>query len=231
MNRTQRILVVAIAIIAAIAGIAWAKNTFFRAKATDLQVASAADVTAEELNQSKADLTVNLDEEIIGKAFPEVSREFLDNSMPNRNRERVSAAGFSTALTFPFTGASQKDDQVYSDEVVQSWWNTELTEELLRNPVYGVAVARALAESKFSDGSTLADINPWLKELIDKYDSFFAEGGLGNAGFLTRESSAEGAPILVTEEYRRYAIGTRWLLDRFTGVKVLRRKTLGLAPR
>lgn len=222
MNRTQRILVVAIAIIAAIAGVAWAKNKFFQPKDTDLGVASAADVTAEELNQSKADLTVNLDEEIIGKAFPEVSREFLDNSMPNRNRERVSAAGFSTALTFPFTGASQKDDQVYSDEVVQSWWNTELTEELLRNPVYGVAVARALAESKFSDGSTLADINPWLKEFIDKYDSFFAEGGLGNAGFLTRESSAEGAPILVTEEYRRYAIGTRWLLDRFTDVKVKR---------
>ena len=112
MNRTQRILVVAIAIIAAIAGVAWAKNKFFQPKDTDLGVASAADVTAEELNQSKADLTVNLDEEIIGKAFPEVSREFLDNSMPNRNRERVSAAGFSTALTFPFTGASQKDDQV-----------------------------------------------------------------------------------------------------------------------
>lgn len=222
MNRTQRILVVAIAIIAAFAGIVWARNKFFQPKDTDFGVASAADVTAEELNQSKADLTVNLDEEIIGKAFPEVSREFLDNSMPNRNRERVSAAGFSTALTFPFTGASQKDDQVYSDEVVQSWWNTELTEELLRNPVYGVAVARALAESKFSDGSTLADINPWLKEFIDKYDSSFAEGGLGNAGFLTRESSAEGAPILVTEEYRRYAIGARWLLDRFTGVKVKR---------
>ena len=220
MNRTQRILVVAIAIVAAIAGIAWARNKFFQPKDTDLQVASAADVSAEELNQSKADLTVNLDEEIIGKAFPEVSREFLDNSMPNRNRERVSAAGFSTALTFPFTGASQKDDQVYSDDVVQGWWNNELTNELLRNPVYGVAVARALAESKFSDGSTLADINPWLKEFIDKYDSFFVEGGLGNAGFLTRESSAEGAPILITEEYRRYAIGTRWLLDRFTDVKV-----------
>ena len=219
MNRTQRILVVATAIVAAIAGIAWARNTFFRAKDTDLQVASA-NVTDEELNQSKADLTVNLDEEIIGKAFPEISREFLDSSMPNRNRERVSAAGFSTALTFPFTGASQKDDQTYADDVVQGWWTNELTNELLRNPVYGVAVARALAESKFSDGSTLADINPWLKEFIDKYDSFFAEGGLGNAGFLTRESSAEGAPILVTEEYRKYAIGTRWLLDRFTDVKV-----------
>lgn len=222
MNRTQRILVVAIAVVAAIAGIAWARNKFFQPKDTDLGVASAADVTAEELNQSKADLTVNLDDEIIGKAFPEISREFLDSSMPNRNRERVSAAGFSTALTFPFTGASQKDDQVYSDDVIQGWWTNELTNELLRNPVYGVAVARALAESKFSDGSTLADINPWLKEFIDKYDSFFAEGGLGNAGFLTRESSAEGTPILVTEEYRRYAIGIRWLLDRFTGVKVKR---------
>lgn len=233
-NRIQLTLVIATVVVVMIAGVAWAKNTFFAARAgQETTVASATDVTEQELNQSKADLTVNLDEEIIGKAFPEISREFLDASMPNRNWERVNAAGFSTALAFPFTGASQKDDQSYADEVVQGWWSQELTEELLRNPIYGVAVARALAESRFSDGSTLADINPWLKEFIDKYDSFFTEGGLGNAGFLIRESSAEGAPILVTEEYRRYAIGSRWLLDRFTSVKVQRTyavKHWGLRP-
>lgn len=222
-NRVQNVLIIATVVVVMIAGVAWAKNTFFSTRASqETQLASAADVSAAELNQVKADLTVDLDERLISSAFPEVSRELLDSSLPVKNRERVNSAGFSTALTFPFTGASQKDDQSYADEVVQGWWNQELTEELLRNPVYGAAVARALAESKFSDGSTLAEINPWLNEFIVKYDGFFVDGKLGNAEFLTVESSAEGAPLLVTDEYRRYAVGMRWLLDRFSEYKVKR---------
>lgn len=222
-NRVQSVLIIATIVVVMIAGVAWAKNTFFSARASqETTVASATDVTEQELNQAKADLTVDLDEEIIGKAFPEISREFLDTSMPNRNRERVNAAGFSTALAFPFTGASQKDDQSYADETIQGWWNQESTEELLRNPAYGVAVAEALAELRFSDGSSPADTNPWLKGFNDKVNSFFTEGGPGIAGFLIRESSAEGAPLLVTDEYRMCAVGMRWLLDRFSEYKVKR---------
>ena len=210
-------------------GLTWAKNTYF---AHNVKEAIASDsLTEEELNQAKADLTVDLDSEILQAAFPNVSREFLRSSMPSENKARVAAAGFSSAITYPFSGASQKDDQSYSDEVIKGWWETELTEELLRNPVYGVAVARALAESKFSDGSTLLELNPWLGEFVQKYDAAFQDGGLGNGYFLTKET-ADG-PILVTEEYRKYAVGTRWLLDRFIVKGVSRlyaEKHWGLRP-
>ena len=223
-------ILIAMAVIMAVMGIVvWAKNTYF---VQNTREAIASDsLTEEELNQAKADLTVDLDSEILQAAFPNVSREFLRSSMPSENRARVAAAGFSSAITYPFSGASQKDDQSYSDEVIRSWWETELTEELLRNPVYGVAVARALSESKFSDGSTLLDLNPWIGEFVQKYDAAFQDGGLGNGYFLTKET-ADG-PILVTEEYRKYAVGTRWLLDRFIVKGVSRlyaEKHWGLRP-
>ena len=218
-----------VVIMAIMGGIVWAKNTYFAQSAKEAIASDS--LTEEELNQAKADLTVDLDSEILQAAFPNVSREFLRSSMPSENKARVAAAGFSSAITYPFSGASQKDDQSYSDEVVKGWWETELTEELLRNPVYGVAVARALAESKFSDGSTLLELNPWLGEFVQKYDAAFQDGGLGNGYFLTKET-ADG-PILVTEEYRKYAVGTRWLLDRFMvrGVsRLYAEKHWGLRP-
>lgn len=224
----NKILVTMIAILVIMGGVVWAKNTYF---SSSKEAIASDSLTEEELNQAKADLTVDLDAEVLQAAFPNVSRELLYSSMPNQNKDRVAAAGFSTALTFPFSGASQEDGQSYSDEAVRGWWESELTEELLRNPVYGVAVARALSESKFSDGSTLLDLNPWLGEFVQKYDAAFQDGGLGNGYFLTKEV-ADG-PILVTNEYRRYAVGTRWLLDRFVikGVsRLYAEKHWGLRP-
>lgn len=224
----QKILITMVAILAIMGGVVWAKNTYF---AGSKEAIASDSLTEEELRQAKADLTVDLDAEILQSAFPNVSREFLYSSMPVNNEDRVAAAGFSSALTFPFSGASQKDGQSYSDETVRTWWETELTEELLRNPVYGAAVARALSESKFSDGSTLLDLNPWLGEFVQEYDTAFQGDGKGNGHFLTKET-ADG-PILVTEEYRKYAVGTRWLLDRFVikGVsKLYAEKHWGLQP-
>ena len=225
----NKILIAMVVIMAIMGGVVWAKNTYF-AQSNKEAIASDS-LTEEELRQAKADLTVDLDSEVLNSAFPGVSREFLYSSMPSQNKDRVAAAGFSTALTYPFTGASQKDGQSYSDETVKGWWETELTEELLRNPVYGVAVARALSESKLSDGSTLLEINPWLGEFVQKYDAAFQENGNGNGYFLIKET-ADG-PILVTDEYRRYAVGTRWLLDRFVVKGVSRlyaEKHWGLRP-
>lgn len=176
--------------------------------------------TSVDLDKTKADLTVDLDKLMPKKAFPEVSREFLDSSMPIQNGPRVDKAGFSTALTFPFTGASQQDDQTYSLETIKGWWNGELVEEIIRNPVYGVAVARALSELRFSDGTTLGDLNPWLKEFIAKYDSFFVEGKKGNSEFLTTEY-ADG-PINVNDDYNRYAVGVIFLVQRFVPTEVRR---------
>lgn len=206
----QKILATMAVVMLLVGIVAWAKNTYF----TSSKEAIASDsLTEEELRQAKADLTVDLDSEVLNSAFPGVSREFLYSSMPVNNEDRVAAAGFSSALTYPFSGASQKDGESYSDEAIKGWWQQELTEELLRNPVYGAAVARALSESKFSDGSTLLDLNPWLGEFVQKYDAAFQGDGKGNGYFLTKET-ADG-PILVSDEYRRYAVGVRWLLDRF----------------
>ena len=207
---------------------AWAKNTYFSGSKEAIASDS---LTEEELRQVKADLTVDLDSEMLQAAYPEVSREFLYSSMPSENKARVAAAGFSTALTFPFSGASQKDDQSYSDEVIKGWWDTELTEELFRNEAYGIAMGQALSEVRFPDGSYLTDINPWLIEFNQKVNAAFQDGGLGNGYFLTKET-ADG-PILVTDEYRRYAIGMRWLLDRFIVKGVSRlyaEKHWGLRP-
>lgn len=225
----NKILISMVVIMAIMGGVVWAKNTYF-AQSNKEAIASDS-LTEEELKAAKADLTVDLDSEILQAAYPEVSREFLYSSMPVNNEDRVAAAGFSSALVYPFSGVSQKDGQSYSDETVRTWWETELTEELLRNPVYGAAVARALSESKFSDGSTLLDLNPWLGEFVQEYDAAFQGDGKGNGHFLTKET-ADG-PILVTEEYRRYAVGTRWLLDRFVvkGVsKLYAEKHWGLRP-
>lgn len=224
----NKILVAMVAILVIMGGAVWAKNTYFN---SNKEAIASDSLTEEELKAAKADLTVDLDAEVLQAAFPNVSREFLYSSMPVNNEDRVAAAGFSSALTFPFSGASQKDGQSYSDETVRTWWETELTEELLRNPVYGATVARALSESKFSDGSTLLDLNPWLGEFVQEYDAAFQDGGLGNGHFLTKEV-ADG-PILVSDEYRKYAIGTRWLLDRFVikGVnKLYAEKHWGLQP-
>lgn len=224
----NKILAIMAVVLVLVSAIAWAKNTYF---SSSKEAIASDSLTEEELNAAKADLTVDLDAEVLQAAYPNVSREFLYSSMPSHNEDRVAAAGFSSALTYPFSGASQKDDQSYSDEVIKVWWQQELTEELLRNPVYGVAVARALAESKFTDGSTLLDLNPWLGEFVQKYDAAFQDGGLGNGCFLTKET-ADG-PILVSDEYRKYAVGTRWLLDRFVIKGVSRpyaEKHWGLQP-
>ena len=224
----NKILVAMVAILVIMGGAVWAKNTYFN---SNKEAIASDSLTEEELKAAKADLTVDLDSEMLQAAYPEVSREFLYSSMPSENKARVAAAGFSTALTFPFSGASQKDDQSYSDEVIKGWWDTEITEELFRNEAYGIAMGQALSEVRFPDGSYLTDINPWLIEFNQKVNAAFQDGGLGNGYFLTKET-ADG-PILVTDEYRRYAIGMRWLLDRFIVKGVSRlyaEKHWGLRP-
>lgn len=196
----------------------------------DSGISESMHMTAEELDQLKGELTFDLDEELISKAFPDISREYLDSSLPNRNSDRVESAGFSTALTFPFSDVSQEDGQQYSEEQISDWWINQLPEEILRNVVYGPAVAKALSELKLPDGTTLADLNPWLGDFIERYDSSFGEDGYGNSVFL--EKGSDGV-IRVTSEYRHYATGICWLLERFTKNRVDRfysKRHWGLPP-
>lgn len=213
-NLQKSLLAGAVAITVLGVSVPWVRNLSPKA---NVETTTATNV---DLDKTKADLTVDLDELMPKKAFPEVSREFLDSSMPIQNGPRVDKAGFSTALTFPFTGASQQDDQTYSPETIKGWWNGELIEEILRNDVYGVPVGKALAEVRLPDGTKLGDLNPWLYELNAQYNSFFVEGKKGNSEFLTTEYA--GGPIYVNDEYRRYAVGMAYLLQRFDHIEVRR---------
>lgn len=179
-------------------------------------------VSKEELDEIKAHLRVDIDSEDVQASYPEVSREFLSSSLPSMNRIRVRDSGnISTALTLPFTGASQEDGQTYSTEVIYGWWNVELVNEILRNPPVGVAVAKCVNDTKLSDGTTIGDENTWImNEFIAKDNSHYAEGGHGVSDWLTREY--ENGPALVTDEYRYYGVALCNLLGRFTDLECKR---------
>ena len=179
-------------------------------------------VSKEELDEIKAHLRVDIDSEDVQASYPEVSREFLSSSLPSMNRIRVRDSGnISTALTLPFTGASQEDGQTYSTEVIYGWWNVELVNEILRNPPVGVAVAKAMNDTKLSDGTIIGDENTWImNEFIAKDNSHYAEGGHGVSDWLTREY--ENGPALVTDEYRYYGVALCNLLGRFTDLECKR---------
>lgn len=179
-------------------------------------------VSKEELDEIKAHLRVDIDSEDVQASYPEVSREFLSSSLPSMNRIRVRDSGnISTALTLPFTGASQEDGQTYSTEVIYGWWNVELVNEILRNPPVGVAVAKCVNDTKLSDGTTIGDENTWImNKFIAKDNSHYAEGGHGVSDWLTREY--ENGPALVTDEYRYYGVALCNLLGRFTDLECKR---------
>lgn len=179
-------------------------------------------VSKEELDEIKAHLRVDIKSEDAQASYPEVSREFLSSSLPSMNRIRVRDSGnISSALTLPFTGASQEDGQTYSTEVIYGWWNVELVQEILKNPTFGVAVAKAVNDTKLSDGTTIGDQNDWImNEFIAKDNSHYAEGGHGLSDWLTREY--ENGPLLVTDEYWYYGVALCNLLGRFTDLECKR---------
>ena len=179
-------------------------------------------VSKEELEEIKVHLRVDIKSEDVQASYPEVSREFLNSSLPSMNRIRVRDSGnISSALTLPFSGVSQEDGQTYSTEVIYGWWNDELVQEILRNPIFGVAVAKAMNDTKLSDGTTIGDQNAWImNEFIAKDNSHYAEGGGGLSDWLTREY--ENGPVLVTDEYRYYGVALCNLLGRFTDLECKR---------
>ena len=65
--------------------------------------AEAGTLSAKDVEAEKSELTFDFDNYEYAKAYPEPSREFCDNSMPNKAAERVAGAGFSDALSTPFS--------------------------------------------------------------------------------------------------------------------------------
>ena len=143
-------------------------------------------------------------EELTLKKFSSISEELLDSSLTPKDRQRVEAAGFSDALAMPFVG--QTDEERFS----------ELEEEILRNPIYGITVAKAVKALRIKD-RTLGEINPWLDDLSDKKEEGLVYWLEYRPGF--------DKTIFVTSEYRSYAAALCVILERMICVGVQKKQT------
>lgn len=171
---------------------------------TEAGTLSAKDVEAE-----KSELTFDFDNYEYAKAYPELSREFCDNSMPNKAAERVAGAGFSDALSTPFSVThGTKDGEKYSEDEV-AIMITEDNQEVLTNYVYTQSWIKIFSNITLSDGTTLPQINPWLNEAQLEYDRFMKDG-TGGQNYLREE----GGKLYINDRQLKLGVATLWLRDR-----------------
>lgn len=172
--------------------------------------AEAETLSAKDVEAEKAELTFDFDAYEYAKAYPELSREFCDNSMPNKAAERVAAAGFSDALSVPFSVThGTKDGEKYSEEelVVMA---KEYRQEVLTNPPVTHAVLTVLTGMTVSDGTSIVQINSWMTDRLNEYYQFMKEG-IGNQAYLREENGV----LYANDRQIKVGVATLWLLDRF----------------
>ena len=195
------ILVFAIVVVAIGAGVKSCQRNHANAEAETL---SAKDVEAE-----KAELTFDFDNYEYEKAYPELSREFCDNSLPNKAAERVAAAGFSDALSTPFSVThGTKDGESYSEGEV-SIMNNETSQEIYSNTPYTVALLTALSHVVLSDGTTLPQINPWITKGLNEYAESM-KNGTGIQDYVREENGK----LYINDRQLKLGVATLWLRDR-----------------
>ena len=171
--------------------------------------AEAETLSAKDIEAEKAELTFDFDNYEYAKAYPELSREFCDNSMPNKAAERVAGAGFSDALSIPFTVThGTKDGEKYSEDEV-AIMITEDNQEVLANYVYTQSWIKIFSNITLSDGTTLPQINPWLNEAQLEYDRFMKDG-TGGQNYLREE----GGKLYINDRQLKLGVATLWLRDR-----------------
>ena len=150
------------------------------------------DLTGEDLNN------------LIGEKYKNVPETLLRSSLTVCDKKRTEGVGFSDALTFGFSDT--KDNKIFA----------ELQEEILRNPVYGMAVAKALFDKKIGD-ETIGDhyCSPWMGKMIEK------DKKTKLAGWCEYRDTKKKA-IYVNGEYRGYAAKLCTFLERLVkyGVEV-----------
>ena len=157
----------------------------------------------------KSELTFDFDAYEYAKAYPELSREFCDNSMPNRAAERVAGSGFSDALSTPFSVThGTKDGEKYSEEELTVMDN-EFRQEVLTNPPVTQSLLDAFANVTLSDGTTLPQINNWITNSRNEYDQFMKEG-IGNQAYLREENGK----LYINDRQLKLGVATLWLHDR-----------------
>ena len=195
------ILVVLLVILALVTGV---KSCQRNHADTEAETLSAKDVEAE-----KSELTFDFDNYEYAKAYPELSREFCDNSMPNKAAERVAGSGFSDALSTPFSVThGTKDGEKYSEDEV-AIMITEDNQEVLTNYVYTQSWIKIFSNITLSDGTTLPQINPWLNEAQLEYDRFMKDG-TGGQNYLREE----GGKLYINDRQLKLGVATLWLRDR-----------------
>lgn len=205
----------------------WVKLPFNKEQTTEQQEPDDSTLTEEDKAQIQLDLTVNLDQATLQSLFSDVSWVALQDSYPvvygddiaandTMQTRRTAAAGFDDAVSFPF----ESTDKVEA--------LAEEYEQILRDPIDGIMVARALKDLEIYDGQTLGDWNPWLVSLVDYADNAFAATThpYGNEQFVVYQTLADGSDyvrdangqpvVYVTTYYRYQAIKLCVLLDRFT---------------
>ena len=171
--------------------------------------------SAKNTEVEKSELTFDFDAYEYAKAYPELSREFCDNSMPNKAAERATGAGFSDALSTPFSVThGTKDGEKYSDEEL-SVMSKEFRQEVLTNPVYTHAVLTALTSMNLSDGTPITQVNPWMTERLTEYSESM-KNGAGNQDYLREENGT----LYANDRQVKVGVATLWLLDRFVNQKV-----------
>ena len=165
--------------------------------------------SAKNTEAEKSELTFDFDAYEYAKAYPELSREFCDDSMPNRAAERVAGSGFSDALSTPFSVThGTKDGEKYSEEELTVMDN-EFRQEVLTNPPVTQSLLDAFANVTLSDGTTLPQINNWITNSRNEYDQFMKEG-IGNQAYLREENGK----LYINDRQLKLGVATLWLHDR-----------------
>ena len=171
--------------------------------------AEAETFSAQDAEAEKSELTFDFDAFEYAKAYPELSREFCDNSMPNKAAERVAGSGFSDALSTPFSVThGTKDGEKYSEDEV-AIMITEDNQEVLTNYVCTQSWIKIFSNITLSDGTTLPQINPWLNEAQLEYDRFMKDG-TGGQNYLREE----GGKLYINDRQLKLGVATLWLRDR-----------------
>ena len=135
-------------------------------------------------------------EELTVRKYSGISKEMLLSSLTPCDKARTDAAGFSDALTFPYEGKT--DEKRFA----------ELEEEILRNPVVGVAYANAIRDKKLG-GTTFGEISPWMNEMVNKFEKD------GNCVWCEYGGGGTDSTICVNAQYRQYAARLCSLMERF----------------
>ncbi len=133
------------------------------------------------LKNLKLSLRVDVDYHMLQTVFTGYIAEMLDNSMPNRNEERCSAAskvgwgksGYKMydAFNFPYSTV-EKGKTKYSEEDIQQMIE-ETREEIMRNPVMLDMLLQGMKEMKLTDGTSVYDLNAdWVGDYLAMYDEY-----------------------------------------------------------